>query len=81
MSDSAGHRVDWAAAPIVTVDAVTCAHCGSLEHNTVRSVGNGDGSRTRLAICRSCGEPFKICIEIPGIGNVVWPVETMDGED
>lgn len=67
-------RIDWAAVPIVTVDAVTCAHCGSPDHDTQRSVANGDGSRTRLAICRSCSRPFKVCVEIPESGNVIWPV-------
>ncbi len=71
MNGPASHRIDWTAAPIVTVDAVTCAHCGSPEHTTVRSVANGDGSRTRLAICRSCREPFKVNVEIPKIRNVI----------
>jgi hypothetical protein len=81
VSGSAGKRIDWAACPFVTVDAVTCAHCGSPDYISVRSMSNGDGSRTRLAICQSCKEPYKICVEIPEIGNVTWPVDLIEHED
>jgi len=73
-SDSS-HRINWASAPIVFVDAATCAHCGSPKYETRRSLENGDTSRTKLAVCRQCKMPFKICIEIPEFGNVAMPVE------
>ena len=66
-------RIDWSATPIVFVEAATCAHCGSTEYETRRSESNGDGSRTKLAVCRLCHKPFKISVEFPEFGNIVWP--------
>lgn len=68
------HRTNWNSVPLVIVDAVTCAHCGSTGYETVRSLDSGDGSRTKLVRCLDCGRPFKVVSEIPDSGNVVWPV-------
>jgi len=62
-------RIDWQDVPIVFVTLPTCAACGSPDYERVRSEGNGDGSVTRKAICRACGEPYKICVELPEPGN------------
>jgi hypothetical protein len=70
-------RIDWSIVPIVFVTIPSCAHCGSLKYDTRRSGDNGDGTRTKLAICRSCGQPFKICAEFPESGNIILPVETI----
>lgn len=75
MSTGGQERVDWAAAPMVFVPMATCAHCGSTKYDTRRSLDNGDGSRTKLAVCRTCSQPFKIAAELPEFGNVVWPLE------
>jgi hypothetical protein len=61
-------RINWADCPLVVVTAPACP-CGSLEYTTQRSEANGDGTTTRKAICRECGHPFKIAIELPYFGN------------
>lgn len=82
MSAGSDHqRIDWSGVPTVFVDVPTCAHCGWLEFDTQRSLANGDGSRTKLAICRGCHQPFKISLEVPGFGNVIWPDQIMGPED
>jgi hypothetical protein len=75
----------WANAPIVFVTLPACPSCGSIEYRKVRTESNGDGSRTRKAVCRGCGLPFKIVVELPEIelpkmGNPVWPVGIMQPE-
>jgi hypothetical protein len=66
-------RTDWSAVPMVFVEAVTCPRCGSTRYETTRSLDNGDDSRTKLARCRGCRQPFKVVSEIPESGNIVWP--------
>ena len=63
-------RIDWSKAPIVFVEAATCRNCGSPRYDLSRSLGNGDSSRTKFVVCRVCGEPFKIVIELPESGKV-----------
>jgi hypothetical protein len=60
---------------MVFVTAAACPHCGATDFGTQRSVPNGDGSRTKLAVCRKCAKPFKIIAEFPEPGNVAYPVE------
>jgi hypothetical protein len=72
-------RIDWAKAPIVFVTAPTCPDCGSPRYQTRRSLGNGDGSRTKLVVCSACGVPFKVCVEFPDFGNVTLPVRKIVG--
>lgn len=59
----------WLTAPIVFVVAPACPLCRAPRPIVVRSEQNGDGSVTRKAICRQCSTRFKICVELPEIGN------------
>lgn len=72
MSDASSkrERIDWADVPFVFVLLPTCPACGSPDYEKVRTESNGDGSVTRKAICRACGEPYKICVELPDSGNL-----------
>lgn len=66
----------WASTPIITIYAATCPHCKAQEHyDRDRTDDNGDGSRTKKAICRTCGKRFRIVIEpLPVSGSwVQWP--------
>ena len=56
-------RINWAEAPLCFVVLPSCQHCRSTRYRSSRSVDNGDGSRTLLAVCRDCGEPYKIISE------------------
>ncbi|MCE9556759.1 MAG: hypothetical protein K8T91_25710 [Planctomycetes bacterium] len=54
----------WEQAPIVEISRPRCPACGTAEPpEYVRSEGNGDGSTTRKAICRSCQLRFKVVVE------------------
>ena len=65
----ATERIDWHDLPIVFVTLPTCPACGSARYIGTRSEANGDGSTTIKAVCRACSQPFKICRELPEIGN------------
>ncbi len=66
-------RIKWNNVPVVylPVYRAACPRCGGCEFEHVRSMGNGDGSATELAICLSCAGPYKIVREpqFPGSGN------------
>lgn len=57
-------RIDWQSVVEITVPAIKCPHCETLKPITVRSMANGDGSRTRQCVCRRCSQPFIAIIEI-----------------
>jgi uncharacterized protein YbaR (Trm112 family) len=65
------------------VDKVTRRKRGSKETKTkfvpgyenARSEDGGDGSQTKYVICTSCRETYKICVEIPTVGNPDFPLE------
>lgn len=62
-------RIKWADVPFVFVQAPSCYYCGSNSYESTKSISAGDGATTRKAICRSCGEPFRICVEqLPNFG-------------
>ena len=62
-------RIDWTTTPIQFIPLATCDGCGSPRYDCQRSVGNGDGSRTKFVICRDCGLAYRIASEIPEFGN------------
>jgi predicted nucleic acid-binding Zn-ribbon protein len=61
---------------LVFVTLPTCPRCGGTKYRTRRSADNGDGSRTKLAVCEAgdCGQPFKIVAEFPEFGNMATPI-------
>jgi hypothetical protein len=68
-----GIRTDWALVPTVLIPLPVCPQCGHEKYDRVRTNANGDGSSTKLCVCRACGRSYKICCEFPESGNdVIW---------
>lgn len=68
-------RHDWSAAPTVIVSRTACPHCWYGKYDRVRTNDNGDGSSTKLCVCRACNGTYKIVEEFPESGiEVVWPL-------
>lgn len=66
-------RTDWQKVPTVFVVVPWCPTCYCLKYDKVRTCDNGDGTATKLCICRGCGKPYKIVPEFPESGNdVIW---------
>jgi hypothetical protein len=60
-----GRRIDWTLAEFVYVVIPCCPSCKSTKYDSQRSIDVGDGAREKLAICRRCSTPFRICAELP----------------
>jgi hypothetical protein len=60
----------WHNVPCVFIVAPHCPVCFAGRPIIVRSEANGDGSKTRKAVCRRCSEKFKIVVELPEFGKV-----------
>ena len=74
-------RVDWSATPMVFVVLPVCDHCGSPKYDRVRTAGGGDGSVTKKVICRECGHPYRIILELPETGNLQSAIGYGEGGD
>jgi hypothetical protein len=59
----------WEDVPLVVIHRPACPSCGCWAHILHRSCQNGDGTTTRLAICKRCSGRFKILVELPISGK------------
>jgi DNA-directed RNA polymerase subunit RPC12/RpoP len=41
----------------------SCTECGSPHLRTTRSEDNGDDTRTRWTVCRTCGHHFRVIVK------------------
>jgi len=72
MTSERKKRINWGeVADYCWIPLPKCPMCGSLEFRRQRTIQNGDGTTTKLAIClnKKCGRPFKIVIDFPPGGN------------
>jgi hypothetical protein len=61
----------WEDAPIVTVHAPACLRCYSEDYSRLKTIDNGDESKTKRVVCRRCGQRYLILIEpLPVSGNL-----------
>ncbi len=65
----------WDETPIVTVFAPACPYCRSEDYHRLKTMDNGDNSRTKRVECRRCQARYCIAIEpLPVSGNwTIWP--------
>lgn len=57
--------ISWSDVPFISIAPPHCPQCRSLRPITVHTFNNGDGSKTRYSICRSCSTRFRLIIELP----------------
>lgn len=55
----------WQDAPITFIQMPACPACRSVEYTTIRSIGQGDGSRLQRRVCLGCAERYQIVWEPP----------------
>ncbi len=72
-------QTPWADVPCIELPVyrAACPFCGCESHKLDRSDPNGDGTRTRKAICDACRKRFKIVVTpqtLPAAG--VWQLDT-----
>ena len=56
-------EVDGRGFLVVTYIQPRCPQCGSVDLKTQRSVDQGDGTRIRNTVCRTCGKKFFVMAE------------------
>ncbi len=56
-TDTPPHRL------FVTIHRPRCPECDGDDLQTQRSIDNGDGTRTRITVCRSCDCHFDVVVE------------------
>jgi hypothetical protein len=69
---------------MVFVAVPCCPACGETRYTKIRTESGGDGSSVKKVVCRyvdrddndrGCGHHYKIVLELPESGNVIYPVE------
>lgn len=64
-------RESWASAPYRFIEIATCPDpaCRSPDYKKIRTEKASDGTKMKKVICRKCGSPYKIVLELPETGN------------